>query len=45
MQVDSGDISYHIVNNIPTNCYLLDRNTNHGGKFLNIRFDVTTIDN
>ena len=45
MQFDSGWISYHIVNIIPSNRNLTDRNTHIGGQLCNIKFDVTTIDN
>ena len=45
MQVEYGEISYHIVNIIPTNLDFLDRNTHLGGQLCNLKFDVTTIDN
>ena len=45
MQVDYGEIGYHIDNIIPNNRDYLDKNTHLGGKLCNIKVYVTIIDN
>lgn len=44
VQVDSGDISYHIVNISPTNKNFLDSTSVLGGRLNALKFDVTSIE-
>ena len=45
IQVESGEISYHIVHIIPTNKDFLDPNTRLGLRLKGKKFDVSTIEN
>ena len=44
-QVDLGDVSYHIVSISPTNHDFLDHSTELGIQLINLKFNVSTIEN